>query len=728
MGTFERIRQISPYAFGIFAVLLIAFFTIGDPTVTDGLRGTGGPQTAEIGSVNGEPIYYVDYERKVSQAIENQKAQMMQQNPGQQPEINYSQIRSEIWNEMVGALLLKQEAEKAGIIITAEMIADEMLNNPPEALQRAFRDSTGQFMKDMYLEIVTNPNRLSDYVSQDASPEDKQKLIDNFRNDLIAMEDYLRQVKLNNYLMSLVVSAGAVTSPNFIKMKYIHENSKADVWYRSFPANDFNVNEADITDAEIQEYYNANKQFFKQKNSRKIKYIALPLKPSAEDTAAAQRKINDINTAMRNAATPEVKDSIFDLKMAEFGGESHEYALIQDVDPTIYGYLVLTEKGDVVGPINKPNGTYFYRLDGKRDGENISVKASHILIKVNDNKDSAMAEANKILKMAKGDKDFAELAKEYSTGPSAPQGGDLGFFTKGKMVPEFEKAAFDANVNDVVGPVETQFGLHIIKVFEKRTEELAYSEIPIIARMSNLTQNKIFMEANSIAEQVNQGTPIDTIASRLGLKATETAFFQADRPTLGSKYLTDLIFNMKLGEVTKPEEYDRFGVVIAQLTDIREAGIKPLEDVKVEIIAKIKLKKQLDLAEEAAKKEFETVRQLGTLQAVNDSVQDGKTLFQIGMDSKFRVPKVGNDPIFVSTVFAMPENKISKPFRGDKGVYIIEVANKSVPTEELIKTNMNDYKIEDFRNNRNTIFNSWYVQVRDQSQIKDLRYKFFKEY
>lgn len=728
MGTFERIRQISPYAFGIFAVLLIAFFTIGDPTVTSGLRGSGGPQTAEIGTVNGEPIYYVDYERKVSQAVENQKAQMMQQNPGQQPEINYSQIRTEIWNEMVGALLLKQEAEKAGIIITPEMIADEMLNNPPEALQRAFRDSTGQFMKDMYLEVVTNPNRLSDYVSQDASPQDKQKLIDNFRGDLIAMEDYLRQVKLNNYLMSLVGSAGAVNSPNFMKMKYMKENSKADVWYRTFAANDFNVTDDEISDNEIQDYYNKNKQFYKQKPSRKIKYLALTLKPSSEDTAAARRKINDITMAMQNAANAEEKDEIFDLKMAEFGGESHDYALIQNVDPTIYGYLVLEEKGNVVGPINKPDGTYFYRLDGKREGENISVKASHILVKVNDNKDSAMAEANKIMKLAKGGKDFAELAKEYSTGPSAPQGGDLGFFTKGNMVPEFEKAAFDANVNDIVGPVETQFGLHIIKVFEKRSEELAYSEIPIIARMSNLTQNKIYMEANSIAEQVNQGTPIDTVAARLGIKATETAFFQADRATLGSKYLTDIVFNMKLGDVTKPDEIDRFGVIIAQLTDIRESGIKPLEDIRNEIIASLKLKKQLDMAEDAAKKEFESVKGLGTFQAINDTVQDGKTRFQPSMDSKFRIPGIGNDPIFVSTVLAMPENKISKPFRGDKGVYIIEVANKSVPTEELIKTNINDYSTEDFRNNRNTVFNSWYVNVRDQSQIKDLRYKFFKEY
>lgn len=728
MGTFERIRQISPYAFGIFAVLLIAFFTVGDPTVTDGLISSNNPQSAEIGSVNGESILYVDFERKVSQAVENQKMQLQQQNPGQQVEINYSQIRNEIWNEMVGGLILKQEAEKVGIVITADMIADEMLNNPPEALQRAFRDSTGAFMRDMYLEVVTNPEKLNEYVSQDATPEDRQKFVNSFRNDLIVMEDYLRQVKLNNYLMSVVSSSGAITSPNYSKLKYVNENRSADVWFRYFAAKDFNVNVEEITDAEIQDYYNSNKQYYKQKPARKIKYISMQLKPSAEDTASANRKINDISNALQMAQTPEAKDSIFDLKMSEFGGESYDYQMIQDINPNIYGFMVLKEVGDVVGPVSKLDGTFFYRLDGKRDGENFSVKASHILISINDNKDSAMAEANRILKLTKSGGDFASLAREYSKDPGAPNGGDLGYFTKGRMVPEFEEAAFAADVNSIVGPVETQFGLHIINVTDKKSEELAYSEIPVKPRMSNLTQNKIYMEANSIAEQIKQGTPIDTVAARLGIKAVETPFFEKDKPTLNSRYLTDKVFSMELGEVLSPEEYERYGVVVVQLADKREAGLQPLEDVRALIVEKLKVKKQLDLAEKAANDEYQSLAQLGTLKSAGDSIQDGKTRFVPQLKSNYRIPGVGVDAILTSAPYSIDKNTLSKPIRGEKGYFIMEVENTTLPTEEVIKTSLESFKIENFRNVRNNTFNSWYLQAKESSKIEDYRFKYFKEY
>ncbi len=87
----------------------------------------------------------------------------------------------------------------------------------------------------------------------------------------------------------------------------------------------------------------------------------------------------------------------------------------------------------------------------------VRVKASHILVKTE-------AEAKQIMqKIAAGD-DFAKLAKLYSQCPSGNAGGDLGFFGKGQMVKPFEDACFKANAGDVVGPVKTQFGWHIIKV------------------------------------------------------------------------------------------------------------------------------------------------------------------------------------------------------------------------------------------------------------------------
>jgi len=93
------------------------------------------------------------------------------------------------------------------------------------------------------------------------------------------------------------------------------------------------------------------------------------------------------------------------------------------------------------------------------------IKASHILI-------DTESEAIDVINMLNDGDDFVELAKNKSTGPSGPSGGDLGWFKRGQMVPPFEKAAFSLNKNEISQrPVQTQFGWHVIKIFDKRIPE-----------------------------------------------------------------------------------------------------------------------------------------------------------------------------------------------------------------------------------------------------------------
>ena len=93
------------------------------------------------------------------------------------------------------------------------------------------------------------------------------------------------------------------------------------------------------------------------------------------------------------------------------------------------------------------------------------IKASHILV-------DTESEAIGVINMLNDGDDFVELAKNKSTGPSGPSGGDLGWFKRGQMVPPFEKAAFSLNKNEITQrPVQTQFGWHVIKIFDKRIPE-----------------------------------------------------------------------------------------------------------------------------------------------------------------------------------------------------------------------------------------------------------------
>ncbi len=89
------------------------------------------------------------------------------------------------------------------------------------------------------------------------------------------------------------------------------------------------------------------------------------------------------------------------------------------------------------------------------------VRAAHILVAKED-------KAKELLQMVKNDTSFADLAKQHSMCPSGRKGGDLGWFGKGMMVKEFEDAAFNHAKGEVVGPVKTQFGWHLIQVVDQK--------------------------------------------------------------------------------------------------------------------------------------------------------------------------------------------------------------------------------------------------------------------
>lgn len=116
----------------------------------------------------------------------------------------------------------------------------------------------------------------------------------------------------------------------------------------------------------------------------------------------------------------------------------------------------------------------FYKQNESEMVEPEQVRARHILIKVDENtdKNKALRRIREILKeVKKGETSFAEFAKKYSEGPSAPRGGDLGFFIRGQMVREFEDAAFALKVGEISDVVETEYGYHIIQCIEKKASE-----------------------------------------------------------------------------------------------------------------------------------------------------------------------------------------------------------------------------------------------------------------
>lgn len=131
-----------------------------------------------------------------------------------------------------------------------------------------------------------------------------------------------------------------------------------------------------------------------------------------------------------------------------------------------------------------------------------SVKSKHILV---DNEEKAKEIKEKI----DNGLSFEDAAREFSTCPSSSQGGDLGEFTRGKMVPEFEAAAFELQVGEISNPVKTQFGYHLIKVDEKSPEVMkSFDEVKDSLKL-NLLGQKQNMEYIKLINDLKQNQKVE---------------------------------------------------------------------------------------------------------------------------------------------------------------------------------------------------------------------------
>ncbi len=730
VGTFERIRQITPYAFGFFAVTLVLFFTIGDQTVVDGIMGTQqrGPDAA-IAEVESEAITWAEFDEVFRQQEQQQRTAAEQQ--GTEAEINYMQMRRDVFTRLIEDHLLMIEARKAGIFMSNKELAYEIRNNPPDAYKQFFSDTAGNFKRQVYLELVNNPDNIVDYMFQDPSQVPQEQLTDaiqKFRNDLKTLEEYMKSQKISQYLQSTVSASIAVISPSFAREKYITENSEVDFDYVQLKISDIPVEDIKVTDEEIREYYDKNKKYFKQEPQRKIKYISIPIAPSSEDTAKIEKRVSLISQELQKGQTPEERDSIFDIKFNEYAGETVDYTLIKDVEQNLLTIIGSMQPREVAGPLKLRDGYYFIRLDSTHSGEEMVVQASHILINFNNNKDSALAEAYRIYALAKSGEDFATLARQYSKDPgSGRNGGDLGYFGKGKMVKPFEEAAFAAEIGEITKPVESNFGYHIIKVTDKKSDEVMYSKIVLTPKISQGTTQKLMLDSKNFKSQLDKGEPFDSIASKLGYSPVETAFFDKSRPILGSQYLTDLAFEGEMGTVFEPMELKNYGYIVAMVSDARQAGIVPLEDKKPDIEAKIVMRKQLDKLKEQAESIYNKAKN-SSLAAVGAGNPEINVLPGNAVKPQSTLPVIGNEPRVAAALMKAPLNKVVEPIRGEKGYFIIQVSRRNVPPDEKIQKELPEYMKQLGMTAASRAYYMWFNNQKKEADIEDNRKDFFTEY
>ncbi|TAL70756.1 MAG: hypothetical protein EPN82_01290 [Bacteroidetes bacterium] len=725
MGTMEKMRQTSPYFLAAFAILFVGFMVASDADISNLINKRGSIATEVIGSVNGEDILYKDFDQKVKELMEQKRKQTSDPNA----QIDEDQIINQVWSQMVDETLLKQEAKKAGVMVSDEEILDVMLDNPPDYLRKSFTDSAGNFNKQAYLEIVTDPEKIRGALGTNVSEEEKQKIIEDFKVNLINIEKYLRQQKLAEGLIGVVSSSVSQVSPLYAKEKYIYDYTSSDVDFLYFGRDQIQDNQIQVTEKDIADYYDKHKESFKQKPQRRLKYIKFDIAPSVDDTIRAGKKVDRITADLNSVTSLLAKDSVFDLKMGEYGGSTQDFQLIKDIPEYKLNLLQKMNKNDIVGPVMIPNGIIYLRLDDTRSGTNEVVKASHILINFSKGKDSAKAEADMIMAKAKAGEDFATLARQYSQDKgSAAQGGDLGYFAKGAMVKPFEDAAFAAEPGFIVGPVESQFGYHIIKVVDKKSDEMKYSEIIINPTVSTTTKNMIFRNAYAFQKQVEEGNSFDNLAEKSKYKVQQTMFFTKGTPVLSSQYLSDLAFDSESGTCFQPTELKNQGVFVCMVSDIREDKYRPLKDMKEYIKAQVTNIKKLDVLKSKAADAYSKISGLDALSKAG-TIDPSLTVKSLaGVQNTGNVQGIGEDFVFTTNATNLPIQTISEPIRGTMGYYIMQVKSRVSPPTESVNTGYLQYISKMKKDNYQKEFYQWFGKVKENATIVDQRMKFYRDY
>ncbi len=315
------------------------------------------------------------------------------------------------------------------------------------------------------------------------------------------------------------------------------------------------------------------------------------------------------------------------------------------------------------------------------------VKASHILIKVDEGTDEQTREkkrafAEKLLEEAKAGKDFAELARINSDDKaSAVKGGNLGYFTRGSMVKPFEQAAFNLKPGDISGLVETTFGYHIIKVEEYtepgvRSMEDAMVEVKEGVRTEKSKQ--LAFEKAMDAYNINRKTgdlEAAAAANELGLK--ETGPFARDGYIDGigrNKEIITIALLLEENKLAKPVITDD-GVILFGLKDRIASHIPEFADVKDMVTASYRANESSELARAAAEK------------LVTD-LRDGGTLTKLAKKAKYKVEETGEftrtySP-FVPRIGSSEELSTAAFELGDEQTAIdqfFEIQNRFVVTE-----------------------------------------------
>lgn len=690
MGVMNKLRD---NAGAILILLVFAFgviWVLNDVGLFDvsGARAVGNTIV-----VNGESIDAQEYSNRVSQEVQ----MLQQQNPDAGEELQDA-ANERAYEGLIADRLVSAEMDRFGITVSDAEVTDLIYGaNPHPAILQYFGNQQGG----------VDVNRLNELRTREPQ-------------SFIALEDYIRSNRRQEKFQTLVQSLVRVSDAEVAQAYALQQDSvRAEiVGLRAALVPDA---DAKVDEAAARAFYDAHQKDYERDKTLRIILTSIPKAASKEDTTNAIASLADLKTRMQ-AATD---DSLF---LAESGSETPYNGAFQSPQQlgenagAVFGSGTPTV-GQVFGPVVEGQNLVMGKVLAVRPSSNTFVRARHILLSAPEGdataRTAATARLEQIKAQVQGGASFEALARQVSQDPgSAVRGGDLGWFGKGQMVGPFEAAAMAASPGQVVGPVETQFGVHLIQVVGKTSQE---ARVALFTQRFRPNDNTLRQAENELGDYkefdaVQDSAKAATAAKSRGLtQTTQTVTDQQTTfPEIGaSGALRMFLQNAEEGDVSNILDLrDRFLVV--KVMDVQPAGVRPFEEVRQEVTARATQEAKLAVQDRkmaaALAQGFNGLAQRVGGQAITATLR---------ATSGYDVPGFGSQPALGGAVLNLTAGQTTGVVRGTDGVFVARVvsASKAVLTPEMRATIRDGLLAQ----KRQQIAQRFLQGLRDAATIEDNR-------
>ncbi|WP_405412712.1 SurA N-terminal domain-containing protein [Maribacter sp. Asnod1-A12] len=705
MAVLENIRKRTTVLILIIGLALFAFVISGVFTSSNFGGEKVGSSVAEI---NGEDISIDEFRQEVEVASNRVG-----------PTTSSMQVVNQVWENKVRQTILGEQFEDLGIGIEQDQIVD-FLRTTGYAQNPQFQDQNGQFDANLFKQTVADW-KINNPAQYEAWLQTEDEIV-----QLAKEQTYFNLVK-----------AGVGATLKEGELDYKLANEKMDIKYVRVPYTSIPDSTITVTKSEIADYVSKHKEEYKQDPARDLQYVYFQEKPSEADQNTIKGEITKLldDTIEYNSQT-DLNDTIRGFRnttnVAAFLDRYSDtkfdtiYKAKKNLPSSVADTLMSLNVGQIYGPYKDGDSYKLSKMIARKP--NGSVKASHILLaytgatranpEVTRTKEEAEVKAKELLREAKkSGVVFSTLARDNSDGPSAPNGGDLGYFQRGVMVPAFNDFAFNNN-EDSIGLVETDFGFHVIKIDDKEdVVQIATVSREIVA--SEETINTLFTNATKFEmETTEDESAFSTLAKKDEYVVRPVNKIKALDENLPGLTNQRNIVQWAFNSDTEVGDVKRFninnGYAVVQLTGSYAEGVMSAEDASILVLPKIR--KERKAAKIIAANTGKDMSAIASDNGVSISNASALTV------KSPTIPGAGSEPVVVGTAYGMSAGATSGLIEGNTGVFKIEIVKKTeAPKLDNYSVYANALKTGAASRVNTAVYNA----LKDGSEIEDKRATFY---